>query len=90
MNDTRRIDRVWLGLLAATAITTLLGETGLARGPALWPVLLVFGLSFAKGLFIALDFMELRHAPPLWRRFVLGWLALVLTVIVGARWAAGG
>ncbi|MFO1326784.1 MAG: cytochrome C oxidase subunit IV family protein [Rubrivivax sp.] len=90
MDDTRSLDRVWLGLLAATAVTTALGEAGLVRGAAAWPLLVVFGLSFVKGLYIALDFMELRGAPPLWRRFVLVWLALVVAAILAARWAAGG
>jgi hypothetical protein len=82
MNSRRRIDLVWLGLLAATALTWALGESGLAGGAAGWPILVVLLLALAKGLAIALDFMELREAPVLWRGFVLGWLAAVVLVIV--------
>ena len=82
-------DRIWLALMAATAITVLLGETGQVQGRA-WPVLVMFGLSFVEGAWIALDFMELRHAPRVWRWFVLGWLAVVLGLIVGAWWVAAG
>lgn len=81
-----RLDLVWLGLLAATGVTWFVGESGALAGGTVGPVLLIFGLALAKGAAIALDFMELRDAPPLWRRLVLGWLALVLVLIVVA-WA---
>lgn len=81
-----RLDLVWLGLLAATGVTWAVGESGALAGGGVGPVLLIFGLALAKGAAIALDFMELRDAPPLWRRLVLGWLAVVLTLIVVA-WA---
>jgi|JI8StandDraft_1071087.scaffolds.fasta_scaffold248685_2 hypothetical protein len=81
-----RLDLVWLGLLAATGVTWFAGESGALAGGALAPVLLIFGLALAKGVAIALDFMELRAAPPLWRRLVLGWLVAVLVLIVVA-WA---
>ena len=73
MSAAQRIDRLWWAMLAATAASWWIGETGLWTGP-LWPLLLVFGLSLFKGLAIALDFMELRGAPAVWRRFVVGWL----------------
>lgn len=82
-----RLDLVWLGLLAATGVTWLVGEN--VAGGGVGPVLLIFGLALAKGVAIALDFMELRDAPPLWRRLVLGWLAAVLALIVAA-WAIAG
>lgn len=81
-----RLDLVFLGLLAATGVTWCVGESGTLAGGAPGPVLLIFGLALAKGAAIALDFMELRAAPPLWRRLVLGWLAGVLVLIVAA-WA---
>lgn len=81
-----RLDLVWLGLLAATGVTWAVGESGALAGGGVGPVLLIFGLALAKGAAIALDFMELRDAPPLWRRLVLGWLAVVLALIVVA-WA---
>ncbi len=76
---TQRLNFIWLGLLVATALTTWLGESG-QRGA--WTVVLMFGLALAKGLFVALDFMELRHAPALWRRLVIGWLLVVLALVL--------
>ena len=75
------IDRIGLFLLVATGITFAFGETGLVEGTA-WPVFVMLALAFLKGLWIALDFMELRHAPPLWRRLVVGWLAVVVLLIL--------
>lgn len=81
-----RIDRIWLFLLLATGITFGLGESGLA-GRAGWvPVAVMFGLSYAKGMQVILHFMELRHAPLLWRALVVGWLTLVLLAICLAWW----
>ncbi len=76
-----RLDLVWLGLLAATGVTWAVGESGALAGGGVGPVLLIFGLALAKGAAIALDFMELRDAPPLWRRLVLGWLVLQALLI---------
>ncbi|WP_298213168.1 cytochrome C oxidase subunit IV family protein [Acidovorax sp.] len=78
------IDWIWLALLAATAITWWVGEhpgpTGIGRGAAL----AVLGLALAKGVLIVLDYMELRHAPALWRRLLLGWLGLTLLIVLVA------
>ena len=49
-------------------------------------MLVWFGLTFVKGLVVSLDFLELRHAPALWRWVVLIWLAVVLGAIVLAYW----
>ena len=57
MSAAQRIDRLWWAMLAATAASWWIGETGLWTGP-LWPLLTVFGLSLFKGLAIALDFMS--------------------------------
>ena len=40
-----------------------------------------------KGVLIVQDFMEMRHAPALWRRLVLGWLYVVVGLITVA-WLA--
>lgn len=87
-----KINRIWLALVAATLITFGLGESGLAGRAGMGAVLLMFALAGGKGLLVILDFMELRHAPALWRRLMLGWLGLVLVAIVlaywlGSRWA---
>ena len=81
----QRIDLIWLALLVATGVTVVLGEAGVVHGHG-WAVLTIFALVLLKGAWIALDFMELHQAPPLWRRLVLGWLLLVVALILLA-WA---
>ena len=44
--------------------------------------LVVLGLAFVKGMLVALEFLELREAPALWRWLIAGWLVLVLGLIV--------
>lgn len=74
--------RTWLVLLCITAITYWVGEGGLAGQAAIVPVLLVVILALVKGLLVCLDFLELRHAPAMWRWLVMGWLVAVLSLIV--------
>lgn len=82
------LTRAWLVLLGITVATYWMGESGLqGRGSAL-PVLAMFALTFVKGWIVSLDFLALRHAPPLWRWLVVGWLALVLLLIVLAYWVS--
>lgn len=82
------VNRVWLVLVVATLVTWWLGEGGWASTGGGGAVALMFALAFVKGALIALDFMETRHAPPLWRRLLLGWLAGVIGLIVLAWWIA--
>ncbi|MBV7459769.1 MULTISPECIES: cytochrome C oxidase subunit IV family protein [unclassified Acidovorax] len=79
-----RIDALWLALLAATALTTWLGERAGAQGLGTGAAVLVLALAAAKGCLIILDYMELRHAPALWRRLLLGWLAAVVLLVLAA------
>lgn len=75
-----RIDLIALLLALATGATWWLGEGGhldVQRGV----VLTVLALAAFKILLIALDYMELWHAPALWRRLVLGWLVVVIGLI---------
>lgn len=80
------VNRIWLLLLAATGVTFWLGESGLSGSAGMTAVLVMFGLAFVKALLVMLDFMELRHAPALWRRLLVGWLVLVTTGILLAYW----
>ena len=73
-----RITRTALLLLAGTALTWRVGEVPPAGWPRWAVLLLVFGLAFVKGRWVALRFMGLEHAPPVWRRAVLGWLMVVV------------
>lgn len=76
------VNRIWGLLLVATAITWWLGESGQVGAGGMAPVLVIFFLSFFKGLWVINDFMALRHAPSLWRRVVVGWLGVVIVLIL--------
>lgn len=82
------LNRVWLFLLMSTGITFSLGESGLAGRAGVASLLVMFGLAYAKGILVILDFMELRHAPLLWRVLLIGWLSLV-TAAIGLSWWLG-
>lgn len=78
---------VWLVLIIATGATWLAGElSGGADSPhghiGVAPIVFVLMLAAVKGMLVILDFMELRHAPALWRRVVAGWLLLVTAAIL--------
>ena len=79
-----RTNAIWLALLAATALTTWLGERAGAQGLGTGAAVVVMALSAGKGCLIVLDYMELRHAPALWRRLLLGWLAAVVLLVLAA------
>ena len=71
---------VWLMLVAATATTFVAAESGPSGSLLAVGVLM---LALLKGKLIALHFMELRHAPALWRWSVLGWLWAVVLGVIG-------
>ena len=78
-----RTETVLALLTLATLANWWLGE-GAALGGAHLGVattLAVLALAAFKGVLIALDYMELRSAPALWRRLVMGWLVVVLGLI---------
>ena len=72
---------IWVALVIATAMTFAAGELGTPGRLLISGVLL---LAAFKGALVILDFMELRHAPALWRRAVLGWLLVVVAGILFA------
>jgi len=90
MKKLQRLDLVGLGLLLATALTWAVGESGWLRSAGSASATLILVLALVKGAGIALDFMELREAPQLWRWFVLGWLVAVVGLIAAVRVLAGG
>lgn len=77
----KRTVLIWLALMLATATTYALGRAGAMAG-TLGSVVLMFALAVFKGWWVVLDFMELRRAPPLWRRLMLGWLWIVPSGLV--------
>ena len=84
MKPTHWLNLVWLLLLAATGFTAWLGTSGALRQPSLPLIALVFGIAWLKGLGVVLGFMELGRAPPMWRRLLLGTLAVVIGLILVA------
>ncbi len=78
--------RSWVILLVATAITYWLGESGTADKTGTLAVFAMLGLAFIKGRLVIYDFMELRHAPTLWKILLVGWLGFVLGMIMLAYW----
>jgi hypothetical protein len=77
------LDGVWVLLLAGTAFTWWLGESGHAGGGA---VLAILTITFAKGCLVILEFMALRGVKLWWQALVIGWLLLVLVVNMAAYW----
>lgn len=81
--SARRLDFVFMVLIAGTGITWWLGETGHA-GPA--AVIAILAIAAIKGVLIIRDFMALRCIGFFWPAMVVGWLLLVLAVILGTYW----
>ena len=77
------LHRAWLVLMLATLLTWWLGEIGAAGTRAIVTMLVI---AFIKGRLVILDFMELRHAPRLWRFLLEGWMLLVGSLILLAYW----
>ncbi|WP_066254828.1 cytochrome C oxidase subunit IV family protein [Hydrogenophaga flava] len=79
-----KADTIFALLALATLASWWLGEGAAVSGQHMGTVatLAVLALSAVKGALIALDYMELRQAPALWRRAVMGWLAVVLGMVV--------
>lgn len=67
MSASKLLLGCWLGLVVLSVATVTLGQAG--------AILL---LALGKAWLIVDGFMELRHAPRLWRSLLLGWpLAMV-------------
>jgi cytochrome c oxidase subunit IV len=78
MSASRFLFVCWAALAMLSVSTVLLAQSG-ATGVLSVAILLV---AVVKAWLITDGFMEMRHAPRLWRRLLVGW-ALVLAVVVG-------
>ncbi|WP_338919297.1 cytochrome C oxidase subunit IV family protein [Pseudomonas silesiensis] len=78
MSVSRVLLVCWAALAALSLCTVLLGRAEGTR-PLTIAILLV---AVGKAWLIADGFMEMRHAPRLWRRLMLSW-AVVLATVVG-------
>ena len=81
MHETRWLNAAWVLLLAATAITYVLGEMGLVSQAGGWFLAGLGVLTVVKGVVVIQVFLEMCHAPALWRWLLLGWLALVIALV---------
>ncbi|MBR0710437.1 cytochrome C oxidase subunit IV family protein [Bradyrhizobium liaoningense] len=70
-----RIDITWIALIGLALATILIPP--LMPRPLLGNALLL-ALAALKGRRIALDFLDLRAAPALWRGLVSAWILIVL------------
>ncbi|WP_223437160.1 MULTISPECIES: cytochrome C oxidase subunit IV family protein [unclassified Pseudomonas] len=78
MSASRFLFVCWAALATLSVSTVLLAQSG-ATGVLSVAILLV---AVVKAWLITDGFMEMRHAPRLWRRLLVSW-ALVLAVVVG-------
>ncbi|TLX56831.1 hypothetical protein DN824_14100 [Stutzerimonas nosocomialis] len=69
-----RLSVFWIALIGLSLITVNLAEVA-AAVPALGGLILLVALG--KAWLITEGFMELRHAPRLWRGLMLAWPLLV-------------
>jgi len=76
------LDLIWLALLAATGCTWWLDASGALAPGRFAMTALVFALAWLKGLGVLLEFMELRHAPRVWRWALLGGLSVIIGLIL--------
>ncbi|MCJ0973801.1 cytochrome C oxidase subunit IV family protein [Pseudomonas sp. PS1] len=69
MSASKRLIGCWLALALLSTVTVRLGSAGstlLLAGA-------VLAVAAAKAWLITDGFMELRHAPVMWRLLLLGW-----------------
>lgn len=78
MSVSRVLLACWAALAALSVCTVLLGNAG---GTMLLSITILL-VAVGKAWLIADGFMEMRHAPRLWRRLMLSW-AVALAVVVG-------
>jgi Prokaryotic Cytochrome C oxidase subunit IV len=69
-----RATRVWILLVLLTVLSTIVGHAG-AGG--LVGSGIVLTAAVAKGRWMLMDFVKLRHAPSGWRVALATWLVLV-------------
>ena len=70
-----RLDITWIALIGLALATVLVSP--LVPRPLLGNALLLT-LAAVKGRRIALDFLDLRAAPALWRGLVSAWILIVV------------
>jgi cytochrome c oxidase subunit 4 len=77
MSVSRVLLACWAGLAALSVCTVALGHAGATTLLSVAILLVAVG----KAWLIADGFMEMRHAPRLWRRLMLSWAVALATVV---------
>ncbi|WP_095055895.1 cytochrome C oxidase subunit IV family protein [Pseudomonas sp. Irchel s3b2] len=78
MSASRFLLVCWAALATLSVCTVVLAQAG-----ATWPLsVAILLVAVGKAWLIADGFMEMRDAPRLWRRLMVGW-AVVLAAVVG-------
>ncbi|WPN60313.1 cytochrome C oxidase subunit IV family protein [Pseudomonas sp. P9_31] len=78
MSASRLLLVCWAALATLSVCTVVLSQVG-----ATWLLsIAILLVAVGKAWLITDGFMEMRHAPRLWRRLMVSW-ALVLAVVVG-------
>ena len=78
---------VWFFLVAATLLSWEVGH-GLGFDDLRYAGAAIIVIAFVKARYVILDFMEIRHAPPVMRIVGEVWVVLVCAAIVGLLFAA--
>jgi caa(3)-type oxidase subunit IV len=74
-----RVLTVWALLAVATAISLGLGTSHVSS----LATVAALTIAFVKARIVGLEFMELRHAPPLLRGAFETWLVLIGSSVIG-------
>lgn len=80
MSASRVLIVCWMTLAVLSTGTVALGQVATGKLVSI----AILAVAVAKACVIADGFMELRHAPRLWRRLVLSWAALLAIAIAFA------
>ncbi|WP_207282082.1 cytochrome C oxidase subunit IV family protein [Pseudomonas sp. FW300-N2F2] len=77
MSASRVLIACWMALVVLSTGTVALGQVAASALVSI----AILTVAVTKAWLIADGFMELRHAPRLWRRLILSWAALLAVLI---------
>lgn len=77
MSASRVLITCWMALAVLSTGTVALGQVAASALVSN----AILAVAVTKAWLIADGFMELRHAPRLWRRLILSWAALLAVLI---------
>ena len=74
--EARKVTQTWAFLVMLTVLSMVAAHAG-AGGLVLSAI--VLAMAVAKGRWMVMDFLKLRHVPSGWRILLSSWLGLVST-----------